>query len=333
MLHKQASCEQNPYTQMNDLVLSDLVRVDAVIKRVAQSHVEMVPEVVNHLVELGGKRIRPMLTILCGKMLHSDIEVITKLAAAVEFIHTATLFHDDVIDESTMRRGRSTANSIWGNKASILVGDFLLSHAFKLMVESGSLKALDMLSSAAIAITESEVWQLELIGNLLGSKEQYIKLVEGKTAILFAASCAVGAVLELREDGVMQALYDYGMNLGIIFQITDDMLDYYATEPKFGKQIGGDFLERKATLPLLMLYEVATQQERHWISEQFNSIAPNVVAVVAMMRRYKIREMVEQYMDSYITAALACLDGITVQEEGLRVLLKDFVYFVSKREA
>jgi octaprenyl-diphosphate synthase len=317
---------------MQELVSDGLVAVNAIIKEIAKSHVEMLPEVVNHLMDLGGKRVRPMLTLLCGKMLGADPKKTAKLAAAVEFIHTATLFHDDVIDESATRRGKSTANSIWGNKASILVGDFLLSHAFRLMVQSGSLRALDMLASAAVDITEAEVWQLELIGKEGNSIEDYIQLIRGKTAVLFASSCAVSGLL--LEDGgaTSDALYEYGMNLGIIFQITDDVLDYYATEPKFGKLIGGDFAERKVTLPLITLLQNASPAERIWVLKEFSSEIPDISGVVDLMKQHQVRQHVEEYMSQHIEAALESLSKVANLDVGYRELLSNLLYFVLHRE-
>jgi octaprenyl-diphosphate synthase len=186
-----------------------------------------------------------------------------KLATAVEYIHTATLLHDDVIDESLLRRGKETANHIWGNKSSILVGDFLLSQSFKLMVSANNMQALGLLANTAASITESEIWQLELIKKIDLSDTEYIRLVTGKTALLFAAACAVGAILTCRPQHDIDNLYNFGLNLGICFQIVDDILDYTATSNAFGKIQGNDIREGKITLPFIFAYKDATLEQKN----------------------------------------------------------------------
>ncbi len=209
-----------------ELVTPDMERVNSVILARAGSEVAMIPEVANHLINSGGKRLRPMLTLALARLTGYGGDGHIKLAAAVEFMHTATLLHDDVVDESELRRGRLAARMLWGNEASVLVGDFLLGQAFKMMVEVGSLKALEILSSAAAVIAEGEVMQLAAAKNTATTEDEYIAVIRAKTAELFAAACEVGPVLSSRGKAEQAACRSFGMNLGITFQLVDDALDY-----------------------------------------------------------------------------------------------------------
>ncbi len=252
----------NPYDKLKSLIHPELEEVNNLILSFVKSDVDLIPTITNHLTAAGGKRLRPILTIACAQLFEKTAEASIMLAAAVEFIHTATLLHDDVIDESNIRRNLSTANSIWGNKASILVGDYLLSQAFRLMVKAGNIDALSMLADSALFITESEVWQLDLINKVDLTIDNYIKLITGKTAVLFAAACAVSAIVQFQEKEIIDKLYNFGMNLGICFQIMDDILDYYPRDRKFGKKIGRDFYEGKITLPFVIAYKNATSADK-----------------------------------------------------------------------
>lgn len=252
---------------LNDLVAlvaDGMARVNTTILSRTGSDVAMIPEVANHLIASGGKRLRPILTLacarLCGYAGTTDGDV--KLAASVEFMHTATLLHDDVVDESDMRRGRVAARIKWGNEASVLVGDFLLGQAFRMMVEVGSLKALDILSAAATVIAEGEVMQLTNAKNLETDEAAYLAVIRGKTAELFAAACEVGPVLAGRSEAEQAAARSYGMNLGIAFQLIDDVLDYGGTSAELGKNVGDDFREGKITLPIVLAYRRASEGER-----------------------------------------------------------------------
>ena len=231
-------------------------------ERMASRHAPRIPEVTAHLVEAGGKRLRPMLTLatadLCGY--GGDFDV--NLAATVEFIHTATLLHDDVVDESEQRRGRPTANLLWDNKSSVLVGDYLFARAFQLMVETGSLRVLDILSNAAATIAEGEVLQLSAARDLKTDEDIYLQIVRGKTAALFSAATEVGGVISGSDEERITALYDYGDALGIAFQIADDLLDYQGDAKATGKNVGDDFRERKLTLPVIKAVADATDEER-----------------------------------------------------------------------
>ncbi|WP_229729252.1 polyprenyl synthetase family protein [Agaricicola taiwanensis] len=237
-------------------------RVNALILSRVGSDVEMIPEVANHLISSGGKRIRPMLTLAGGMLSDYEGDGDVKLAAAVEFMHTATLLHDDVVDESDMRRGKNAARLVWGNAASVLVGDFLLGQAFKMMVEVGSLESLDILATAAAVIAEGEVLQLSTAKNTATSEDDYLAVVRAKTAELFAAACEVGPAMAGRPKAERAACRSYGMNLGIAFQLIDDALDYGGSEAKLGKKVGDDFREGKITLPIVLAFRRGDDEER-----------------------------------------------------------------------
>lgn len=241
---------------------ADMERVNAMIISRTGSEVTMIPEVANHLISSGGKRLRPMLTLATAALAGYQGEGHVKLAAAVEFMHTATLLHDDVVDESDMRRGKPAARMVWGNEASVLVGDFLLGQAFKMMVEVGSLRALDILSTAAAVIAEGEVMQLAAAKNTSTTEDEYLAVIRGKTAELFAAACEVGPVIAERPKAEQAAARAYGMNLGIAFQLVDDALDYGGKSQKLGKNTGDDFREGKITLPVVLAFRRGSEQER-----------------------------------------------------------------------
>lgn len=238
-----------------------LTKTNEIIIAQAGSEVELIPQISKYLYESGGKRQRPLITLMFGKAFSAPVEETAKLAAAVEMIHTATLLHDDVIDQSSMRRGKATANKVWGNKEAILVGDFLLAQSFCLMVESDSLAALKLLAEASRTITEAEVWQLELLYDPKLALESYYKLISGKTAVLFAAAAAVvGELMNLPAEHI-QACYDYGHNLGMAFQIIDDIIDYNASEAQAKKTVQNDLIEGKITLPLILCLDKMTAAE------------------------------------------------------------------------
>ena len=246
------------------LVAEDLDAVNGVIVARMESRVALIPELAGYIVAAGGKRIRPMLTIGGAKICGYEGDRHVKLAACVEFIHTATLLHDDVVDESDLRRGNATAHAVWGNPASVLVGDFLFSRAFQLMVEDGSLRVLAILSRASAIIAEGEVWQLATTNNPETSEDSYLEVITAKTAALFAAACRIGAILAERPQPEEEALDSYGRNLGIAFQLVDDALDYSARGASFGKTVGDDFREGKMTLPILLAYRRGSDVEREF---------------------------------------------------------------------
>jgi octaprenyl-diphosphate synthase len=244
------------------LVADDMNGVNAVILERMQSKVALIPELAGHLIAGGGKRMRPMLTLASAKLLGYPGTRHHKLAAAVEFIHTATLLHDDVVDGSGLRRGKRTANLIWGNSASVLVGDFLFSRAFELMVEDGSLKVLKILSSASSVIAEGEVEQLTAQRRIDTDEEQYLAIIGAKTAALFAAACRVAPVVVEADEEVELALESYGRNLGIAFQLADDVIDYASDAEVMGKGVGDDFRDGKMTLPLILAYARGAEEDR-----------------------------------------------------------------------
>lgn len=248
--------------QLSALVGADMERVTETILSRLSSDVDMVPELANHIVESGGKRLRPMMTLAAAEICGYQGTDHVKLAAAVELMHTATLLHDDVVDESDLRRGKKAARKIWGNQASVLVGDFLLGRAFKLMVEVGSLSALDILSSSACVIAEGEVLQLATTKDTRTTEDAYLQVVNAKTAALFAAATEIGAVIADRPASEQAALASYGRNLGVAFQLVDDALDYSGLQAKLGKTVGDDFREGKLTLPVVLAYRRGDADER-----------------------------------------------------------------------
>ncbi len=252
----------SPVERLNALVASDMKAADKLIHKGMASSVELIPDLARHLIDSGGKRLRPLLTLAAAKAGGYQGEGHVRLAAAVEFIHTATLLHDDVVDESTLRRGKVSANLVWGNKPSVLVGDYLFSRAFQLMVETGNLTVLGILSGASAVIAEGEVMQLGSSRNLGVSEAHYMKVVSAKTAALFSAAAEGGAVLAARGANFVSAMRAYGENLGIAFQLVDDALDYSGRQALMGKSVGDDFREAKMTLPIILSFARADEPAR-----------------------------------------------------------------------
>ncbi len=244
------------------LLGADLARVNALIVERMHSPVALIPQLAGHIVSAGGKRLRPMLTLACARLWGYRGDRHIALAAAVEFIHTATLLHDDVVDASELRRGRDTANAVWGNKPAVLVGDFLFARSFELMVEDGSLRVLEILSRAAAVIAEGEVGQLVTANDTTTTEEAYLAVIEAKTAALFAAASRIGAVIAERPAADEEALERYGRNLGIAYQLIDDMLDFSARQSELGKSVGDDFRDGKITLPILLAFARGDAEER-----------------------------------------------------------------------
>ena len=245
-----------------DMAAQDMRAVNRIILDKAVSDVELIPKLAHHLIDSGGKRLRPMLTIAAAKLCGYQGSGHIRLAAAVEFMHTATLLHDDVVDDSNVRRGRETARLIWGNQASVLVGDFLLGQAFRMMVEVGSLPALKILSNAAAVIAEGEVMQLAAAKHTSTTEDEYLAIISAKTAALFSAATEVGAAIAQRPAAEQAALKSYGRNLGIAFQLVDDALDYSGDPTRLGKSVGDDFREGKITLPVILCFRRGDEQER-----------------------------------------------------------------------
>ena len=264
LLHGDAQATPAPASldAMLALVAEDMTHVNHVIIDRMKSDVPLIPQLAGHLIAGGGKRMRPMLTLASARLLDYAGTRQHKLAAVVEFIHTATLLHDDVVDGSELRRGRRTANMIWGNPASVLVGDFLFSRSFELMVEDGSLKVLRILSNASATIAEGEVNQLTAQRQVALGEERYLAIVTAKTAALFAAACRIAAVVAERDESVELALDAYGRNLGIAFQLVDDAIDYASDAETMGKGVGDDFRDGKMTLPVILAYARGSEADR-----------------------------------------------------------------------
>ena len=260
--------EEDALHALAALVRTDLAACNRVIIAHMQSQVELIPQLAAHLVAAGGKRLRPILTLACARLCGypgpSGGDRHVHLAACVEFIHTATLLHDDVVDESRLRRGLASANAVFGNKASVLVGDFLFARSFQLMTEDGSLEVMAILSKASATIAEGEVLQMATQNDLSTTMERYLEVIHGKTAALFAAACRVGAVVAGRPERDALALDSFGTNLGMAFQLVDDALDYAADQRQLGKTVGDDFREGKITLPVLAAYEAGSEQDRQF---------------------------------------------------------------------
>lgn len=261
-LNKKNQKGLSPIDTLQNLVSDEMKEVNTEILEKMQSPVTLIPQLAGHLIASGGKRIRPMLTLASAKLLGYEGKRHIKLAACVEFIHTATLLHDDVVDESDMRRGKETANVLFGNQPSVLVGDFLFSRSFELMVEDGSLKVLKILSGASSIIAEGEVHQLMILNDLSTTEESYLDMITAKTAALFAAACEISGVVSEQGEETEKALASYGRNLGIAFQMVDDVLDYSAKQATMGKAVGDDFKEGKITLPVLLAYRRGNDQEK-----------------------------------------------------------------------
>lgn len=262
---KDQDASTSPLDRLQDLLANDMAQVNQMILSHLQSDVALIPQTAHYLIAAGGKRIRPLLTLAATRVFDNDSERPFALAAAVEFIHTATLLHDDVVDGSEIRRGQDAANLVFGNQVTVLVGDFLFSRAFQLMVGDGSIdgsiEVLRILSDASAVISQGEVMQLTTANNLETTLSDYEEVIKSKTAALFAAACEIGPVIAGQPKNIQKALADYGMYLGIAFQIADDVLDYSASQKKLGKKLGDDFREGKMTAPVILALENATSEE------------------------------------------------------------------------
>jgi octaprenyl-diphosphate synthase len=278
---------------LSELVAADMALVNQTILSRTGSDVTMIPEVANHLIASGGKRLRPILTLATAALTGYRGDGHIKLAAAVEFMHTATLLHDDVVDDSDMRRGKAAARVVYGNQASVLVGDFLLGQAFKMMVEVGSLPSLEVLSSAAAIIAEGEVMQLSAAKDTETTEDAYLAVVRAKTAALFSAACEVGPILAKRPKAEIEACRAYGANLGVAFQLIDDALDYGGSSAKLGKNVGDDFREGKITLPVVLSFRRGSPAEREFWKrtlEQGDMRDGDLEYALTTMRRHRALE-------------------------------------------
>ena len=276
-----------------DLVRADMEKVNETILSRTDSRVAMIPEVANHLIESGGKRLRPMMTLATAGLCAYRAQGHIKLAASVEFMHTATLLHDDVVDESDLRRGKLAARMLWGNEASVLVGDFLLGQAFRMMVEVGSLPCLEVLSTAATVIAEGEVMQLAAAKDTTTTEDDYVAVIRAKTAALFAAACEVGPIIAGRPKAEVAACRAYGVNLGIAFQLIDDALDYGGSSQKLGKNTGDDFREGKITLPVVLSFRRGPESERaFWRTtlEEGQIVEGDLDRAIGLVRKHRAIE-------------------------------------------
>ena len=274
---------------LSEFVADDLGAVNELIVRRMDSPVKMIPQLASHIIAAGGKRLRPMLTLAAAQMCGYQGQRHISLAACVEFIHTATLLHDDVVDESDLRRGMASANAVFGNQATVLVGDFLFSRSFELMVEDGSLEVLSILSHASAVIAEGEVMQLMTTNNTETGETQHLDVIRAKTAQLFAAACRIGAVVAERPRVEEEALETFGMNLGIAFQLIDDVLDYSAKQATLGKSIGDDFKEGKISLPVVLAFRRGTEDERVFWRRTLEDLVQNdgdLVRAIDLMERH-----------------------------------------------
>jgi octaprenyl-diphosphate synthase len=324
-----------PHERLADWLAGDMAAVNALIRaRMASEHAPRIPEVTAHLVEAGGKRLRPMLTLATARMCGYEGPFHIHLAATVEFIHTATLLHDDVVDESAKRRGRPTANLLWDNKSSVLVGDYLFARSFQLMVETGSLRVLDILSDAAATIAEGEVLQLTAAQDLRTDERVYLQVIRGKTAALFAAATEVGGVIAGAPEAAVLALRTYGDALGIAFQIADDLLDYGGTAAATGKNTGDDFRERKVTLPVIKAVAGADASERafwHRVIEAGEQRDGDLAEALAIMARHGAMELARADALGWAARARAALAALP--DHPLRGMLDDLAHYVVARIA
>lgn len=324
---------QKPHDRLAGWLAPDMEAVNALIRtRMASEHAPRIPEVTAHLVEAGGKRLRPMLTLAAARMCGYEGEHHVKLAATVEFIHTATLLHDDVVDESERRRGRPTANLLWDNKSSVLVGDYLFARSFQLMVETESLRVMDILANASAVIAEGEVLQLTAAQDLATTEAIYLQVVRGKTAALFAAAMEVGGVIAAAPEPQVQALRAYGDALGIAFQIVDDLLDYGGTDAAIGKNTGDDFRERKLTLPLIKAVAQADAEERaFWtrVIEKGDQRDGDLSQAMALMERHGAMQAARDDALWWADTARRALDVLPVHP--LRAMLQDLATYVVAR--
>ncbi|MEM9584523.1 MAG: polyprenyl synthetase family protein [Pseudomonadota bacterium] len=322
-----------PHDRLQAALDGDLIAVNGLIReRMASEHAPRIPEVTAHLVDAGGKRVRPMLTLAAARICGYDGPYHVHLAATVEFIHTATLLHDDVVDESLQRRGRPSANLLWDNQSSVLVGDYLFARAFQLMTEPGRMDVLQVLSNAAATIAEGEVLQLTAAQNLATTEDTYLKVIRGKTAALFSAATQVGGMIASAPPSVCQALFTFGDALGVSFQIVDDVLDLGGAGTQIGKNIGDDFREKKLTLPLIKAIAKADDAERaFWVRtiEKGNQAEGDLEQCLAILARHGTLEEARAEAHDWAGKAKAALQ--LVPEHPMTAMLSDLSDYVVER--
>ena len=311
------------YLELKNLLSNKLDNVEALIQQKLKSDVNLIEKMSNHHLSSGGKRLRALLTLGSAKLTgYIENKRDINLAACVELIHSATLLHDDVIDESELRRGKKTTNSIWGNQSSILVGDYLLSRCFEMMVEDGDLEILKLLSSTSAKIAQGEVLQLQHKGEADLLEETYIDIINLKTASLFSAATKTGACLSGGNQKEKKALESYGRNLGLAFQIADDALDYYAKEKLFGKEVGKDFFEGKVTLPLITVFQKGNEEEKNFLNEimkKKNRTEEDFSETLALINKYKAVEATFKKAEYFVNVSFDAL-AIFPDTEDKRIL-------------
>ncbi|MGB4058250.1 MAG: polyprenyl synthetase family protein [Alphaproteobacteria bacterium] len=331
---KPAQTEASPLDRLSDLLENDMRAVNAEIVRRMDSPVALIPKLASYLIAAGGKRIRPLMTLASTAIYDGEMKRSHSLAAAVEFIHTATLLHDDVVDESDQRRGQDSANMVFGNQASVLVGDFLFSRAFQLMVDDGSLEVLRILSDASAIIAQGEVMQLSTANNLSTTMGEYLEVIRAKTAALFAAACEVGPVVAGAEPSAAKAMAEYGLNLGIAFQIADDALDYAGGQDKIGKTPGDDFREGKMTAPVLIALMSATSDERNFwkrtMADKKQDSSDFKTAQGIILKHDAINQSLALARDYGEKARLALAEA---PDSPLRALLDELIAYTIERES
>lgn len=335
LAHGPAEPVSAPFETLQGLVADDLEAVGRLIReRMASEHAPRIPAISAHLIEAGGKRLRPILTLAAAKLCGYDGADHVRLAAVVEFIHTATLLHDDVVDESEKRRGRASANILWDNKSSVLVGDYLFARAFQLMVETGSLRVLDILSGAAAVIAEGEVLQLTTARDLATSRARYDQVIRGKTAALFAAATEVGGVVAGVPEAQVAALRRYGDGLGMAFQLADDLLDYGGATAALGKNTGDDFREGKITLPVILAVERGSEADRAFWAR---CIAKGEQTEGDLARAVELLHRTGALADTLAAArrhGAAAVEALQAFEDGpMRRALSEIARFVTDRVA
>lgn len=324
--------DKNPLDQLADALKPELNAVNKIILDKMQSDIPLIPQLAGHLIAAGGKRIRPLMTLASAGIFDYEGDRQYRLAACVEFIHTATLLHDDVVDESDQRRGKASANALFGNEAAVLVGDFLFSRSFQLMVEDGSIDVLRILSNASAIIAEGEVLQLTTANNLDTTFAQYLKVIQAKTAELFASACEVGGVVADRSAAECRALRDYGTYLGVAFQISDDVLDYAASEKNLGKSLGDDFKEGKMTLPVIQALEKATPAEKAFWQKTMVDLTQDdhsLQQAVEILQKHQTLETSLKEASRYAQKGIDSLK--TLPQHPLRKNLEDLIVFAVER--
>ena len=323
----------NPLVQLTSLLQNDMEEVNKLIIKNMQSDVALIPKLSGYLIASGGKRIRPLLTLATTRLYGDQGNRPYALAAAIEFIHTATLLHDDVVDESEERRGKAAANLIFGNKASVLVGDFLFSKAFQLMTKDGSLKTLDILSNASAVIAQGEVLQLSATNNINITLEDYYEIIGSKTAALFAAATQIGPVIAGASEDASKAMYDYGYYLGMSFQIADDIMDYSATKEQMGKNSGDDFREGKLTAPIIIALSKANSEERKfWVRtlQNLNQKDGDLEHAISLINKHNAVEESIILAKGFADKAIEAINK--APENVLKPLLKDIINFTIDRK-